>query len=329
MKKILLYQTGNIGDVVITQALGALLKRLIPGVHVTLIGQAMTETIVKASPQFDTFITPETLLAQRESDADAILFIERKQAEPVALWAQRCNIPLRVCNRTHRDTAAHCNQVLFYSNRFSGRHQALSYLQLLRGLGFPAHYSLDDIRPLFGFDLANPPVLPALDPERFNLIIHPGSNGHAREWPVEYFCELVQRLPSTRVQVYFTGSAKEAERYTHALINPCPDAINLMGHLSLQQFLHFIASADGLVANSTGPLHLSAAAGTRTLGLYVPRKGMKPSLWGPIGTHAHTLVHPRRLPCFGCSPEPFSCACMLKISISEVEAVLLSWISNV
>ena len=44
--------------------------------------------------------------------------------------------------------------------------------------------------------------------------------------------------------------------------------IDLTGKLSLQQYISFINAANGLVAASTGPLHIAAALNKKAIGLF-------------------------------------------------------------
>jgi heptosyltransferase-3 len=327
MKKILLFQSGNLGDVVITQPLGALLKRHLPGVHLTLVGQDYVADLVRASPQFDAFISMENLVATTHSEADIILFAKKEESLPVAMWASRVGIPLRVAKyRRHDKTTSYCNKIVrFQYPRLV--HHAQYHLQLLRGLDLPYQYSLEEVTNLVGFK-ANPALpLPPLDHSRFNLIIHPGTHGHTREWPLENFRQLIDALPAEKFHLYLTGSAQEAERYradfsTHRQIT------NLMGELTLPQFLQFITRVDGLVANATGPLHIAAAAGIFTLGLYPARKNLRPKDWAPLGPQSQTLVHPKKLGCFGCTTLPHGCACMQKITVNQVKTEISRWLSH-
>jgi ADP-heptose:LPS heptosyltransferase len=57
-----------------------------------------------------------------------------------------------------------------------------------------------------------------------------------------------------------------------------------------------LAAADGVVAASTGPLHLAALAGTRALGLFSPQRPIHPGRWAPIGPHADVVVAPAAAP---------------------------------
>jgi heptosyltransferase-3 len=324
MKKILIVQAGHIGDLILVQPLAALLKKHFPGCQIIIIGNPYVEPVVTPSPQFDGFASIADTLQQTESDASAILFACKHPA--LAEWAERVNIPLRISNRHHRSTAAHCNKHVFFSSRYTLRHQAQTFLQLLRGFDLKADYPLSEIIPLIGFHWAQPLSIPALDPERFNLIIHPGTNGSTREWPVEQFVELIKCLPASQFNILLTGSISEAERYQHNLIDLCPEATNLMGQLSLAQLLYFVSQVDGLVANATGPAHIGGAVGIPTLGLYPPRLGHTPRRWGPLGTHTETLMYARKLPlCLSCTKLPLGCACMRKLSVESVVTRILAW----
>jgi ADP-heptose:LPS heptosyltransferase len=64
---------------------------------------------------------------------------------------------------------------------------------------------------------------------------------------------------------------------------------DLVGKLTLTQFMSFTAHCDGLIAGSTGPLHLAAALGINTLGLYQSRKA-DIQRWHPVGRSA-AVIH--------------------------------------
>ena len=92
----------------------------------------------------------------------------------------------------------------------------------------------------------------------------------------------------------------------------------------MPQFLAFIAAADGLVAGSTGPLHLAAALGRHALGLYPPIRPMHPGRWAPLGPHADYLVFDKPN-CADCRAQPAACACIKALAPALVAARVLSW----
>jgi heptosyltransferase-2 len=44
-----------------------------------------------------------------------------------------------------------------------------------------------------------------------------------------------------------------------------------------------IASLDCLISSSTGPMHIAAALGVKTISIFCPTTACSPQLWGPVG----------------------------------------------
>jgi ADP-heptose:LPS heptosyltransferase len=131
-------------------------------------------------------------------------------------------------------------------------------------------YSLGEIGGMYGLTRLTPlpEAIAALpDPTRFNLILHPKSRGSAREWGLENFAELIRLLPRDRFKIFVSGTAAE-RALMPSLFDEFPFVTDLTGRLSLGELMSFIARVDGLVAASTGPLHLAAALGIHALGIY-------------------------------------------------------------
>jgi ADP-heptose:LPS heptosyltransferase len=81
----------------------------------------------------------------------------------------------------------------------------------------------------------------------------------------------------------------------------------------------FISKADGLVAASTGPLHLAAALGIPALGIYPPIRPMHPGRWAPVGPNARVFVKPEY--CEDCR-RTGDCHCIREIPPNAVEEYL-------
>jgi len=214
---------------------------------------------------------------------------------------------------------------LHFSRYHSPLHEAQLNLRLLKPFKIKYDYTTHEIIPLLA--LQNKVNLPVryeglLDRRVFNLIIHPGSNGSGKEWPCAHFVHLINSLPHAKYKIFITGSDKEAERFQDSLFAKCPQAICLMGQFNLASLMAFIANSDGLIAAGTGPLHISAALGIPTLGLYPPRKGINPTRWKPIGQHAQHLVN---APCVKTCPNTGECPCMDNISVAQVKDVVMRW----
>jgi ADP-heptose:LPS heptosyltransferase len=102
------------------------------------------------------------------------------------------------------------------------------------------------------------------------------------EWGMANFAALLGLLPPENFEIFFTGTKSDGEQIRHEL-KKIPFAQDLTGKLTLDELMSFIAHADGLIAASTGPLHIAAALGTYALGLYSSRRPMHPGRWAPLG----------------------------------------------
>ena len=68
------------------------------------------------------------------------------------------------------------------------------------------------------------------------------------------------------IRVVLTGTEEEGE--TFKSLRSVPGVIDTIGRLSLGELLSLIQACDGLVASSTGPLHMAAAVGVPCVGLF-------------------------------------------------------------
>jgi ADP-heptose:LPS heptosyltransferase len=98
--------------------------------------------------------------------------------------------------------------------------------------------------------------------------------------------------------------------------------MDLTGRLDLAQLIALLARVDGLVAASTGPLHLAAGVGTHALGLYSPTPPVHPGRWAPLGPRAEFIAAPAS--CAGCRTGG-ECTCMQAIAPEAVRARVLGW----
>ena len=95
--------------------------------------------------------------------------------------------------------------------------------------------------------------------------------------------------------------------------------IDLTGKLSLQQYIAFINATNGLVAASTGPLHIAAALNKKAIGLFVPKRPMHPGRWMPIGKNATYVVFDKD--CVDCKNGK-DCNCIIKINPKQIVDLL-------
>lgn len=325
---IIICRTDNIGDVVLTLPMAGYLKRLFPSLRIDFVCRAYAAPVVRACRFIDQVVTLESLDDPQAyfaaSGADTVIFSFPQRR--LARAAQRAGITNRVATSHRLHHWLSCNKLAHFSRARSCLHEALLNFKLLRPLGIVADVKLDQIAPLYGLTAPrNTRVDELFRPHAFNLILHPKSNGNGREWPLQHYASLARLLQDDPgIQVWITGSAAEntwLQEHGAALL-ALPNVGNLCGQFDLEGLLALIGAADGLVASGTGPLHVAAALGRSTLGLFPPIKPIDIARWGALGARASSLTSPA--PCGKCRDKD-TCACMLAITPPSVRKVIAGW----
>lgn len=325
---LLICRTDNIGDLVLTLPLAGFLKQQFPHCRITFLCRAYAQGVVERCGFVDAVLTLEALpdleAGLRAGNFDAVIFAfpQRKLAQA----AKRAKIPLRVGTSHRLYHWLYCNKLAHFSRVESPLHEAQLNFALLKPLGLKVTPSLAQITAWYGLRGPTSSAPHLMQNNRFNLILHPKSNGNGREWPLASFVELARQLQSeARVQVWISGSAQEGQQLAAAApeLFALPNVQSLCGQCNLTQFVDLIAACDGLIASGTGPLHVAAALGRRTLGLFPPIKPIDIARWGALGSSAENLCTQQA--CRAC-PGAQDCACMAAISVEQVKAVVRSWL---
>jgi|SRR5579863_2582670 len=327
-------RTDAIGDVVLTLPVAGILRSLYPSARILFLGRSYTKDIITACEHIDSFLdwdewrelpVREAAQAMASTGADCIVHVFPDKA--ITRVARKARIAERIGTTNRIYHWRDCNELVRLSRRNSDLHEAQLNLRLLEPLGAKKDYSLDEIGRHCGLTRLvplPPAVEELLDPQRFNLILHPKSRGSAREWGLENYERLIGLLPRKRFKIFVSGTAAEGE-LLKPLLADHPELTDLTGRLTLGQLMTFISKADGLVAASTGPLHLAAALGIHALGIYPPIRPMHPGRWAPVGPKARVFVKAEY--CEDCR-RTGDCHCIREIPPDTVEQYLLTLVTG-
>lgn len=331
---ILISRTDNIGDVVLTLPLVACLKQINPGVKISFLCRAYAAPLARLCDDIDNVVEVESVehdLRQflRHSDIDTVILAQPNRELAVAAFFER--IQHRVGNaRQKLYQLLYCNRRVRFSKGTSDHHESQINFEFLRPYGETRIPPLDEIPGLFHFTVAeNEQITQMLQPHGFNLILHLKSNGHGREWPHEHFLALANSLRQyPDIHIWLTGSAGEGDwiKTNATKLLQLPNVTSVCGQFSVQQLMAFIKQADGLIASGTGPLHMSAAIGQRTLGLFPQTRPMHAGRWAAVGRRASNL-NSEQVNCNDCTNKNRgdTCDCMWAIKPQQVSAVVQQW----
>jgi len=107
----------------------------------------------------------------------------------------------------------------------------------------------------------------------FDVVIHPGSGGRMKNWPIENFMRLgIQLSQIGRNVVFLRGPADEAITIS--------DFFQVIEPASPMDAAQMLSATSRYVGNDSGITHLSAAVGCWTVAVFGPTD---PEVWAPLG----------------------------------------------
>jgi heptosyltransferase-3 len=325
-KRIILAKVNRIGDVTMSLPLASALKKADPTCKIIFLGGAYTKDLIELYADVDEFadwdkiknsIHPVKMLADLKADIILIITQERELYET----AYKARIPVRVGTLRTAKTWLTCTHfVNIARNKAIEYHESQLDMMFLRAFNLKTDYTLPDIIALRNFRCVprTSSVLSLLHPVKFNLVLNPKTHGQHQEWPESKFLELISQLDPEGFNIFVTGTTKER-------LNGLPSHVHDMsGRTSLKEMIELIAHADGLIAASTGPVHLAANFRKWTLGLYTKKKPQSAVRWGPVGPKVRVLT--ASVLCSNCRRNVSkACVCLNSITVKQVLEVLRTW----
>ena len=132
------------------------------------------------------------------------------------------------------------------------------------------------------------------------IAILPANRGSSANWPPERWGELVHKLVEAKQEVMILGGPGEEE-----ILKKVKGETNVPmagPELTLRRLAAILANCRQVAGSSTGTLHLAAAAGAKTLGLFCPVPASRPERWRPLG-EGHVQLVPGPDYCKNCKPD--------------------------
>jgi heptosyltransferase-2 len=113
----------------------------------------------------------------------------------------------------------------------------------------------------------------------------PGAIGRGKRWPVARFADLARNLADDGVTLWVLGGPNETA-LAQEIAGVASTRTRDMTGPGLRASLLALKAADVAVANDSGLMHVAAALGAPTIGLFGPTD---PRLWGPLNPLAAAI----------------------------------------
>ncbi|MEH2561315.1 lipopolysaccharide heptosyltransferase II [Bradyrhizobium sp. AZCC 2289] len=148
------------------------------------------------------------------------------------------------------------------------------------------------------------------------VALAPGSVGASKRWT--YYPQAAKLLAERGLDVWVVGGPGEKPLAHEITAIGGPRVRDLTG-TDLRNGILAMAAADIAISNDSGLMHIAAAIGTRTMGIFGPTS---PYLWAPLNGLAATVLQTKTvLPCQPCQRTVCTMndhRCMRDISASDV-----------
>ncbi len=293
-RRIIISRTDRIGDVVLSLPSFVSLKKCFPACELTAFVRDYTSDVVSSCPDVDRVVTYDpdesiftTVSKMKRVHADSILILYPRLRLAVAAFLAR--IPIRV-GTAYRWYSFLFNRRVREHRKDSVKSEAEYNLSLVEAIGCNAkaletNLRIDEKGICKAKDFLNRKQI-----DKF-AVVHPGSGGSAADWSPAHFKSLCERITDElQIHVVVTGSKTENDLCA-SIAEGIPNCVNSAGKFTLVEFIALLSLASLFVSNSTGPIHLAAAAGTPVVGIYPNNKPMTPKRWAPT-TDKKTILSP-------------------------------------
>ena len=321
--RILISRTDRLGDLILALPLVATIKARYPQCRVEVLASLYASPILENNDRIDGIVRVlnKQLVSDRLYKKDLLQKIRQADYRVVvALFPERhiCQLFHKASIPTRIGTAGRFHSVFFnhhllHSRRSNKKHEYqynLDFLKFFREgvtiqspMVYPRQNETNNARR----------ILKEAGVEGEFIVLHPGSGGSAERWPLDRFLQLYETLVASGYQVLLSGSEKEGHIIDERSREMGITVRNICGETDLRTLGAVLSLANVVVANSTGPLHLAVAVGTKVMGLYPGKAVMSPARWGPLGAHDRVVVPTNK----ECHCPPNRCECMLTITVER------------
>ena len=297
MQNILVVKLSAIGDVIHALPVSYAIKEEYPHSHLTWVAEPAAAAILEGNPYID-----ELVIFEKSKFKSIRGFMENYPSLKTRLRARSYDVSLdlqglfksaaiayvagakgRLGTANMRELSDKISRPVTGAN--ANGHIVERYLDVARAIGcktkkavFPLVVSERDqelagkIMEQAGAKLSNPYAV---------LVI--GGNWPNKRWPSEYWAHLADELYNLGLVpvVVGGGAVDEANSMEIASAMEIPP-VNLVGRTNLKQLGYLLSKAKVVIGGDTGPCHLAAGLGTKTVMLMGPTDAVRNGPYGQL-----------------------------------------------
>lgn len=287
MTKILIIRLSSLGDIVLTQPVPFILRKLYPNAEIDFV----------VKPQFASLVELMgcglNIIPYQKSMSFHLSLSKKRYDIVIDLHAKLASFLIRlfakgkrsVCydkERAKRVKIVKGNKSLAITSTLDLYNTALKKLGIDEKLPYPKLY------PKKEFALSDMPQA------KKKILIFPGAAHKSKQYPLKHYQSLIYLSPKDW-QYIILGSM--AEKELAITLSEEGKAIDLCGKLSFEELLSLMKQSDWVISSDSGPMHMAAAVGVKQIALFGPTH---PRLgFAPLNDKAHILS--LELSCRPCS----------------------------
>ncbi len=310
MERLLVAQTGFLGDVVLTTPLLATLRRELSLESLTVLTTPQACPLVEDHPAVDQVLVDAKhgqergflgmiRTARRLRQQTFTLAVAPHKSFRTALLLTLAGIPRRVGFRQSAGWFFY-NQTV---QRDAGRHEVERILCLMRAFGSEPeecerrpHVAYSAQAQANAHDLLREAQIAETEPL---FVVCPGSVWYTKRWTTEGYAALVRSLEQCYGRVVLCGGPDDMTVVRQIQEKAGSNIPNLTGRADLQTFMALVDRAQMVISNDSAPMHIAVARHIPVVAIFC---ATTTSLgYGPYSDNA-VVVEEKELFCRPCGP---------------------------
>jgi lipopolysaccharide heptosyltransferase II len=328
--RILISRLHYLGDIVLTLPLVQALHERFPEASIDYLARGAAADILRGEPMIDTVWQLPERGSRRGGTWGLVRALRRRRyAAAIDLYTNpRSALLLRMSGARLR----------IGGSRRGRRRMFTHPIVVPREVRSATEHHLFHARPL---DVSGVPLKPALtisneekvsaqetlrklgvEPDRPAVGIHPGGKWEVKRWPAENFAKLAERLSREHgVQIVVLCGPGE-EVYRDAVRDRLrKDTACYVPTLPIRETAAVISLLDGIAVCDGGIMHVAAAVGTPTVGIF---GSSEPDVWFPYEAYGPFTAAWVPISCRPCHSHVCShVSCLQRVTVEVVEQKLL------